>query len=46
MKDYVEFFLKLKIENNKHYIEEECNKMNESHVNLLRGILLNMAAST
>ena len=31
MKDYVEFFLKLKIENNKHYTEEECNKINESH---------------
>jgi hypothetical protein len=31
MKDYVEFFLKIKIENNKHYTEEECNKINESH---------------
>ena len=34
MKDYVQFFLKLKIENNKHYTEEECNKINESHKKL------------
>ena len=34
MKDYVEFFLKIKIENNSHYTEDECNKINESHKQL------------
>jgi hypothetical protein len=31
MKDYVEFFLQIKIENNKHYSPEECEKINQSH---------------
>ena len=31
MKDYVEFFLKMKIENNEHYTPEECEKINKSH---------------
>ena len=31
MKDYVEFFFKIKIQNNKHYTPEECNKINKSH---------------
>ena len=31
MKDYVEFFLKIKIENNQHYTPDECRKINESH---------------
>jgi len=34
MKNYVEFFLKIKIENNKHYTEEECKRINESHKQL------------
>ena len=34
MKDYVEFFLKLKIQNNKHYSEEECERINKSHTDL------------
>ena len=34
MKDYVEFFLKIKIEKNIHYTEDECNKINESHKQL------------
>jgi hypothetical protein len=34
MKDYVEFFLKMKIENNKHYSPEECNRINSSHKKL------------
>ena len=34
MKDYVEFFIKRKIENNKHYTEEECKNINESHKKL------------
>ena len=31
MKDYVENFLKIKIENNKHYTPEECERINTSH---------------
>jgi hypothetical protein len=31
MKDYVEYFLKVKVENNKHYTPEECLKINEAH---------------
>jgi hypothetical protein len=31
MQKYVEFFLQIKIENNKHYSVEECNRINESH---------------
>ena len=31
MKKYVEFFLKIKIENNKHYTTEECERINKSH---------------
>ena len=31
MKDYVEFFLKIKIENNQHYTKEECDEINKSH---------------
>jgi hypothetical protein len=31
MKDYVEFFLKIKIENNQHYSPEECEHINKSH---------------
>ena len=27
MKDYVEFFLKIKIENNQHYTTDECKKI-------------------
>ena len=34
MKDYVEFFLKLKIENNEHYSSEECEQINKSHKDL------------
>ena len=34
MKDYVEFFLKIKIENNKHYTPEECERINKSHKQL------------
>jgi hypothetical protein len=34
MKDYVEFFLKMKIQNNKHYSPEECEKINNSHSSL------------
>ena len=34
MKDYVELFLKMKIENNKHYSPEECNRINSSHKKL------------
>ena len=34
MKDYVEFFLKIKIENNKYYTPEECKRINESHKQL------------
>jgi hypothetical protein len=34
MKDYVEFFLKIKIENNKHYTPEECDRINNSHKKL------------
>ena len=34
MKDYVEFFLKNKIENNKHYTAEECKRINGSHKQL------------
>ena len=34
MKKYVEFFLKIKISNNKFYTEEECQKINNSHQNL------------
>ena len=34
MKDYVEFFLKMKIQNNKHYSPEECDKINNSHSHL------------
>ena len=34
MKDYVEFFLKIKIQNNKHYTPEECDRINQSHQNL------------
>ena len=31
MKDYVSFFLKIKIQNNKHYTVEECKEINEAH---------------
>ena len=34
MKDYVEFFLKMKIENNEHYTPEECEQINKSHSDL------------
>ena len=34
MKDYVEFFLKIKIENNKFYTPEECERINKSHNDL------------
>ena len=34
MKDYVEFFLKIKIQNNKHYTPEECDRINQSHQKL------------
>ena len=31
MKKYVEFFLQIKIENNKHYTPAECDRINKSH---------------
>ena len=31
MKQYVSFFLKIKIENNKHYTPEECEEINTVH---------------
>jgi hypothetical protein len=34
MKDYVEFFLKMKFENNEHYSPEQCEKINKSHNDL------------
>ena len=34
MKDYVEFFLKLKIQNNKHDSSEECERINQTHQRL------------
>ena len=34
MKDYVEFFLKMKIQNNKHYTAEECERINKTHTDL------------
>ena len=34
MKNYVEFFLKMKVENTKHYTDEECNEINNSHKEL------------
>jgi hypothetical protein len=34
VKDCVEFSLKVKIQNNKHYTTEECDRINQSHRNL------------
>ncbi len=34
MKEYVEKFLKIKIENNKHYTPDECERINASHKKL------------
>ena len=34
MKEYVDFFLKMKIENYKFYSPEECERINKSHRDL------------
>ena len=34
MKEYVEFFLKIKIEINKFYSPEDCERINKSHKDL------------
>jgi len=34
MKDYVGFFLKMKVENTKHYTHEKCDEINASHKDL------------
>ena len=31
MKDYAQFFLKIKFENTQSYTQEECDKINEAH---------------
>ena len=34
MKEYVESFLKMEIQNDKHYSEEECDRINKSYQQL------------
>ena len=34
MKNYAQYFLKIKVESTKHYTDEECNEINNSHKEL------------